>query len=67
MLFLGSNNLSGLLPEAWGAPGAFARLRLFSALGNKLSGPLPESWGTNSSMPLLQDLVLMANELEGES
>lgn len=53
---LGNNRLSGTIPEAWGAPGTFPRLRTLGLDNNTLSGTLPAAWGQPAVGCYLQEL-----------
>ena len=47
------NNLSGGLPDEWGAPNSFPRLRVLYLQHNGLSGPLPAHWAFHATLQQL--------------
>ncbi|KAL4434012.1 hypothetical protein ABPG75_000453 [Micractinium tetrahymenae] len=65
LLSLKDNKMSGPLPDAYGAPGAFKILKSLALQNNSLTGPLPDSWAQAGSFPRLQNLTLDINTLTG--
>ena len=64
-LELTENRLTGQLPEAWGAPGAFPDLFALECADNLLSGTLYSSWGSSSAFQQLQLMDLSGNDFTG--
>jgi hypothetical protein len=62
---LGGSFISGELPEAWAAPGAFPALQSLSLSMAHLNGALPRSWGAPAAFPALKNLLLDRNQLRG--
>ncbi|KAK9833271.1 hypothetical protein WJX81_001570 [Elliptochloris bilobata] len=58
-------DLTGRLPGAWAAPGAFPRLQVLNLAGNQLSGPIPAAWARDpeaadgSAFPRLRTAALL--------
>lgn len=62
---LDSNSLSGGLPAAWGAAGAFPQLQRLSLSAAGLGGELPRGWGADGGLPSLVDLLIDRNAFKG--
>ncbi|EFN53922.1 hypothetical protein CHLNCDRAFT_136136 [Chlorella variabilis] len=65
-IFLQGQTLTGPLPEAWGAAGAFARLAYLSLANNDLTGSIPASWGGKDALAALELIQLSGNKLCGD-
>lgn len=50
--------ITGPLPAAWGAAGAFPALSVLLVSSMSLTGSLPATWGQQGAFPALQDLQL---------
>ena len=57
--------LTGTLPAAWGAEGAFPALDCLGLFADHLNGTLPAAWGSNMSFPSLRSLQLGPTRLTG--
>ncbi len=58
---LASNNISGVLPDAWANPQALPQLSLLSLAGNSLEGELPLLWAEADAFGKLTELDLSRN------
>ncbi|PSC69697.1 Serine threonine-kinase CTR1 isoform A [Micractinium conductrix] len=65
ILSLYNQNVTGTLPVAWGAKGAFANLTELDLTHNQISGTLPEGWADEGAFPVLSTLRLERNKLNG--
>lgn len=65
VLNLGSNQLTGTLPDTWGSTTAMFGLQQLLLTSNQLGGSLPSEWGRPGRWPALTSLQLGDNNFTG--
>ncbi|KAI7845437.1 hypothetical protein COHA_000989 [Chlorella ohadii] len=64
-VYIKGQNLSGPLPDAWAADGAFLNLTDLAIENNSFTGSLPASWGRAGAFPNVWRIWLDDNKLTG--